>query len=293
LNPEKPLWLVIAPVLFLILWSGGYAVAKFGLQFAEPLTLLVLRYLFVVLFMAILFVVLKPPLPKNRSDWFHLAVVGLLIQAVYFGMCYLAFRAGVAAATVALLMSLQPILVGIMAPGWTGESVGWRRWAGLSLGLLGTAVVIITRSQIEAPTLIGFFFAALALIGITGGTLWEKKFGLSHHPVVANLVGFSTALVCILPFMFFLETMQVNWTWEFSAALAYLVIGNSVIAMGLLLAMIRAGDVSSVSALFFLVPPLAALVAWALLGEIMPTFAWFGMAIAAAGVYLATRRNPA
>ena len=88
---------------------------------------------------------------------------------------------------------------------------------------------------------------------------------------------------------FWLETMEVNWTWEFTAALAYLVVGNSVIAVGLLLAMIRAGDVSSVSALFFLVPPLAALVAWLLLGEIMPPVAWLGMAAAAIGVFVATR----
>ena len=84
--------------------------------------------------------------------------------------------------------------------------------------------------------------------------------------------------------------MRIDWTWQFSAALAYLVIGNSVIAVGLLLAMIRAGDVSRVSALFFLVPPLAALIAWAMLGEIMPPLAWGGMAVASLGVFLATRR---
>ena len=96
-----------------------------------------------------------------------------------------------------------------------------------------------------------------------------------------------------MPFMFWLETMEVTWTLEFGAALAYLVIGNSVIAVGLLLAMIRAGDVSSVSALFFLVPPLAALLAWLMLGEVMPPYAWAGMAIAAAGVFVATRQQRA
>ncbi len=90
--------------------------------------------------------------------------------------------------------------------------------------------------------------------------------------------------------MLLTETMEVNWTWEFSAALAYLVIGNSVIAVGLLLAMIRAGDVGKVSALFYLVPPMAAVLAWFLLGEIMPPLAWAGMAVAAVGVYLATRK---
>lgn len=291
MGSDRPLWLVLAPAMFLVLWSAGYAVAKFGLIYSEPLTLLALRYGLVVLIMGVFFAFLRPPLPKSNSEWGHLAMVGFLIQSVYFGMCYLAFKAGVAAGTVALLMSLQPILVALVAPGWTGEKVGWNRWTGLALGLLGTAVVIVARASIEPPTMIGFLCAALALFGITAGSLWEKKFGLSHHPVTANLVGFGAGLIGILPAMFWFETMEVNWTWGFTAALAYLVIGNSVVAVGLLLAMIRVGDVSSVSALFFLVPPLAAFLAWLLLGEIMPRIAWIGIFIAALGVFLATRKS--
>ncbi|MEP0940869.1 MAG: DMT family transporter [Rhizobiaceae bacterium] len=291
MQPSRPIWLAAAPVLFLILWSAGYAVAKVALIYSEPMTLLALRFGSVVAIMAVLFVIIRPPLPKSPADWGHLAVVGFLIQCVYFGMSYVAFHAGIAAGTVALLMSFQPILVALLAPGWTGESIGWRRWVGLLLGLLGTAIVIIARSNIEPPTFWGFFSALLALIGITAGSFWEKRFGLDHHPVTANLVGFSVGLIGILPAMFWLESMQVNWTWEFSAALAYLVIGNSVIAVGLLLAMIRAGDVSRVSALLFLVPPLAALLAWVLLDEVMPTLAWPGLLVAAFGVYLATRKS--
>ncbi len=241
--------------------------------------------------MAGLFVVIRPALPKTLMDWVHISIVGVLIQALYFGMCFLAFRAGVAAGTVALLMSLQPILVGLIAPSWTGESIGWKRWAGLILGLIGAAIVIAARTNIEPPTLFGFGCMALALFGITTGTLWEKRFGLAHHPIVQNLAGYAAALVFILPFMIALEPMTVEWTWQLSAALSYLVIGNSLIAVGLLLAMIRAGDVSSVSALFFLVPPLAALLAWLMLGEIMPPVAWIGMALAAIGVFVATRSS--
>ena len=290
---QRPAWLILAPFIFLCLWSGGYTVAKIGLIHAEPMTLLALRYFLVVAIMAVFFVVLRPALPKTPAEWLHLAMVGFLIQTIYFGLTYLALRADVAAGTVALLMSLQPILVGLTAPRWTGEAIGWRRWAGLALGLLGAAIVIIARSSVEAPSLIGFTFAVLGLLGITAGTLWEKRFGLSHHPVTANLVGFAAGLLGILPLMFWLETMQVRWSFEFVAALSYLVIGNSVIATGLLLAMIRAGDVSRVSALFFLVPPLAALLAWLMLGEVMPPLAWGGMAVAAIGVLIATRDGAA
>ncbi len=290
MTPPKPLWLALAPVMFLCLWSMGYVVAKIGLKYAEPMTLLVLRYAAVVLIMGVLFLILRPPLPKTPADWGHVAFVGFLIQAIYFGMSYFAFRAGVAAGTVALIMSLQPIIVALIAPRWSGEAISARMWIGLTLGLIGAGIVIIARSSIAAPSIFGFLFCALGLAGITIGSLWEKRFGLTHHPVTANLIGFTAGLMFVAPLMLATETMRVNWTWEFSAALAYLVIGNSVIAVGLLLAMIRAGDVGKVSALFYLVPPLAAILAWLLLQEVMPPLAWAGMAVAAVGVWLATRK---
>ncbi|MEM7258847.1 MAG: DMT family transporter [Pseudomonadota bacterium] len=282
-------WLDFAPVIFLCLWSGGYATAKLGLQYAEPLTFLAIRFASVVVIMLLLFFYLRPALPQTRAEWLHLAVVGFLLQSVYFGFSYLGFAAGVAAGTLALIMSLQPVLVGLIAPSWNAESVSWQRYCGLALGLVGVAIVIISRSGIEPPSFIGFGCALFALCGITVGSLWEKRYGVSQHPVVANLVGYTVGLLGIVPFVFLLETRAVVWTTELVAALAYLVIGNSVIAVGLLLAMIRAGEVSRVSALLYLVPPIAALIAWLLLGEVMPVLAWPGIAIAAAGVYIATR----
>ena len=121
--------------------------------------------------------------------------------------------------------------------------------------------------------------------------LYEKRFGLSHHPVISNLGQYGAGLIFIFPIAYSIETMQVQWTGTLVATLAYLVIGNSVLAMTLLLAMIRAGEVSRVSALLFLVPPLAAIFGWLLLGEIMPPVAWLGMALAGIGVIIATRKK--
>jgi len=287
---EKPWWLIAAPVIFLFLWSGGYVVAKVGLVYSPPLTLLALRFACVVVLMAVLFVFIRPELPKTAKGWGHLAMVGLLMQTVYFGMSYIAFMNGIAAGTAALIMSLQPILVAIIAPGWSGEHVSIRQWGGLMLALAGTAIVIIARSEVGPAPVLGLVCAAIALAGITSATLWEKRFGVSHHPVTTNLIGYAAGLIGILPFMFWLETPQIDWTWNFAAALAYLVIGNSVIAVGLLLAMIRAGQVSKVSALLFLVPPLSALMAWLVLNEVMPPTAWLGLVMAGAGVFLATRK---
>ncbi len=284
---------MFAPGIFLVMWSTGYVAAKFGLGYIEPLTFLALRFACVVVIMAALFLVLRPPLPRSREEWMHLAIVGFLLQSLYFGMCYMAFKAGLAVGTLALILSLQPIIVGLVAPRWSGEAVGWRRWNGLLLGLAGAVVVIVARSEISTPSALGFLFAALALFGITGGSLWEKRFGVSHHPVTANLVGFTAGFVGVLPFAVVFEAIQIEWSWQLAVSLAYLIIGSSLIAVGLLLAMIRAGDVSRVSALFFLVPPMAAAVAWLVLDEVMPPAAWAGMVIAGLGVFLATSQKKA
>lgn len=290
-DSTRPAWLAAAPFLFLGLWSGGYVAAKIGLRDIQPLTLLCVRYALVVALMAVLFLILRPRLPRTRLEWVHLAVVGLLIQTVYFGFSYLAFGQGVAAATVALVMSLQPILVAMLAPWLAGERVGPRRWAGLLLGLAGTVTVILARAQIEAPAALGLAFAVVALFGMIAATLYEKRLGVSSHPVTANLIGFAAGLAGILPAALMLEDQTVAWTPSLAGVLAYLVLGNSLIATTVLLAMIRHGEVARVSALMFLVPPLAAVLAWWTLGEVMPPLAWAGLVLAGVGVWLATARQ--
>jgi drug/metabolite transporter (DMT)-like permease len=290
---DQPAWLTFAPATFLIMWSTGYVAAKFGLGYIEPITFLALRFACVVVIMAVLFAILRPPLPTTLAGYMHLAIVGFLLQALYFGMCYMAFNSGLSVGTLALILAMQPILVGLIAPRWSGEAVGWRRWAGLVLGLIGAAIVITARSEIATPPAVGFAFAALALVGITGSALWEKRFGVSHHPVTANLIGFAAGFLGVAPFMVAFETMQIVWTWQLIAALAYLIVATSLIGVGLLLAMIRSGDVAKVSALFFLVPPMAATCAWLVLDEVMPPMAWLGMAIAAFGVFIATNKRSA
>jgi drug/metabolite transporter (DMT)-like permease len=291
MTAKKPLWLALAPAIFLLLWSGGFSVAKLGLQHAEPLSFLALRYATVLVILLPLFVVLRPPLPSRAIDWLHLFIVGFLIQAVYFGLCYIAFTAGVSAGGVAIIVCLQPILVGLVAPRFTGERVGLRRWAGLVLGLAGAAAVIVSNAAVEVRSLGGVLAAIGGLLGITAGTLWEKRFGLNHHPIVSNGVQYVAGLVGTVPLALAFEHFAFDWSPAFVGAWAYLVIANSLIAMTLLLAMIRAGEVARVSSLFYLVPPLTGLIAWPLLGEALAPLGWAGFALAAVGVALASRKT--
>ncbi|WP_366657687.1 DMT family transporter [Fodinicurvata sp. EGI_FJ10296] len=292
-NPQngeaKPVWLRGAPGIFLLLWSLGFPVAVIGVRYAEPMTLLVLRFVCVLAVLVPLAFWLRPPLPVRGRDWADLAIVGFLIQAVYFGLCYVAFSFGASAGAVALIVSLQPIVVALLAPSVVGEAIGRRRWVGLILGLSGAVIVIAARSEVDGTSAIGVLCAVGALMGMCTATLYEKRFGRGHHPVTSNLVQYAVGLAATLPVALVLEGMAVTWSPALAGALAYLVIGNSLIAITLLLAMIRHGEASRVSALFYLVPPTAAVLAWILIGETMPPLAWAGMALAAAGVALASR----
>ncbi|MBU65798.1 MAG: EamA family transporter [Cupriavidus sp.] len=287
-----PLWLRIAPAMFLLLWSSGFVFLKLGLQYADPLTFLALRYACVVALLIGPCLWIRPALPPGIAPWLHLAMVGLLIQAGYFAFTYLSLKFGMSAGAVALVTSQQPILIGLLAPALAGERVDATRWAGLALGVAGATMVIMAKSSIDLSSPLALVFAVLALLAMTTGTLWEKRFGVSVHPVLANTVQYAVGLMVTAPLAFLLEPMHVQWTAGLFGSLAYLVIGNSLVAITLLLAMIRHGEASRVSALFFLVPPVTAVIAFAVLGEAIPPMAWPGMAIAAAGLYLVMRRRP-
>jgi drug/metabolite transporter (DMT)-like permease len=286
---ESPLWLKIAPLLFLLLWSGGYSAVKIGLASIEPIFFLAVRYVAVLMVLVPAYVIFRPALPASPAAWRHLAVVGLLIQGLYFGGTNLAIKLGASAAGLALILALQPILVAVLAPRMVGEPASARIWLGLVLGLAGAVVAIVAKAQTGDATPSGIVTAAMALLCITAGTLYEKRFGGSHHPIIANGVQCGVALLVSLPLALATEDCRIQWSWPFVFSLAYLAIGNSIVAMTLLFALVRRGAAARATALLFLVPPTSALIASHLLGETMPPAVWLGMALAAAGVAIVRR----
>lgn len=284
-----PSVLRVAPVIFLLLWSGGYTAVRIAIRHVGPMSLLALRYAIVVVILLVAVAALRPAFPRGWRPYVQLAVIGLLVQVGYFGFTNLALAAGVSVAVTALIGSLQPIVVAVVAPWTVGERVGGRHWVGLALGLAGAAIVILARSRLQL-SVFGVGAAVGALLAISGGTLVERRFGVNHHPLASNLVQYAVGVVVAVPLAFIVEgSVRVSSSPEMWLALSYLVVGNSLISITLLLAMVRAGQAARVSALFFLVPPLSALYALVVLSEPLPVAGWLGMALAAAGVAIVTR----
>ncbi|WP_142850773.1 DMT family transporter [Telmatospirillum sp. J64-1] len=278
----------IAPALFVILWSTGFIGAKYGLPYAEPLTFLLLRFLLVVALMAPLALLLRAPWPRRPAEIGHTAIAGLLVHAGYLSGIFAAIAMGLPAGLAALVAGLQPLLTAIAAGWLLGETVRLRQWGGLGLGLAG--VVMVVWNKIDLGTdLSGLPLAVFALFSITAGTLYQKRFCSAMDLRSGTVVQYGAAALALAVLIPFFETMEVAWTGEFIFALGWLVIVLSVGAITLLYRLIRSGSASKVASLFYLVPPVTAVMAWALFGEALTGLALAGMAVTAAGVILASR----
>ncbi len=281
----------LAPFAFVLLWSGGFSAVAFALPHAGALTLQVLRYLCVVAILLPAFLLLRLRLPE-RAAMAHLLRMGLVVQFGYFAAMNLAQAHGMGPGAVALIIGLQPVVVALLAPAVCGDApVGRRGWVGLALGLAGAAMVIASGSGVAAGGWLGLGFAVAALLLMAAGALMERRGGRPVHLVTANLVMCAVGLAATLPVALLSETMRVEWAPGLFGGLAYLVLVNSLVSLSLLFLMLRHGEAARVSAVFFLVPPVAAGIAWAVLGATMAPLAIAGTAVAAAGVALVAWRG--
>ncbi|GGE03137.1 peptide ABC transporter ATP-binding protein [Aureimonas endophytica] len=270
-------------------WASGFGVAKIGLRYAEPLTFLSLRFGLIVALLVPVFLVLRPLVPSSRAGWGRLAIVGFLIQSVYFGLAYLGMSLGVSAGTAAVIASLQPLLVAIAAPLVSNERIGRGRWAGFALGAVGALLVVTAGEGFQASFDAGVWLCVGSAIGMAAATLYQKRFPVAAHPVTVNLVQYVVGFATVAPLALWLETGSIDWTAELAFALGWLIVANSIIAVSLLIFMVGRSEAARVSALFFLVPPVAALFGWLLLDEVIGVQSWFGIGMALVGVRLVSR----
>lgn len=280
-----------APFLFLLLWSGGYSFAKLGLDHVEPLTMLALRYGLAVLVLLAALLFYKPTWPKQPSHWLAIATTGFLIQCVYFGLAYLSMKHGMHAGTTAIIMALQPILVAATSPFIASTQGSRKLWLGLVMGFLGVLLVVWSDGQLGAGSLYATGLALMALGGITGATLFEKWHGRKTDPVVSGLVQYVVGFSVLFPAARESETMLIDWHPALIISLAYLVVANSLISIALYIALIHRGDATRISAFMYLVPPLALIFAWLILGESIGLLTLAGLALSVTGVYIVNKQS--
>lgn len=279
-----------APLTFVFLWSTGFISAKYGMPYAGPLTFLFARMGLVVLVLAAIVVVMRVPLPGPRDAW-HSLVTGFLVQTLYLGGVFVALSQGVPAGISALLPGLQPILTATLASRFLGERVNAVQWSGLVLGLIGVLLVLNDRNVAMSGTALGWVASVLSLIGITLGTLYQKRYGGAIDWRSGNLVQFAGSAAVFGIACYAIETRAIDWTPQFILALGWSVIVLSVLTIALMYWLIRRIPASRVASLFYLVPAVTAVIAWLMFGEALNALAIAGMVLCAGGVFLVNYRS--
>jgi drug/metabolite transporter (DMT)-like permease len=286
--PASSAWVRAMPAVFVLIWSTGFIVARYGMPHAPPLKFLAVRYALSVLCFLIWVWVARVQWPRERAQWGHLAVTGVLMQAGYLGGVWAAVRAGMGSGLIALLVGVQPVLTAVWLS-MRGGSISRRQWTGLALGFAGLVLVVLRKlgqgGEVNALTM---GLALMALVSITSGTLYQKRFVAPCDVRIAGAVQLAAALLATLPFAA-LEADSIQWNLQSGGAMVWSVLALSLGGSSLLYMLIQRGTATAVTSLLYLVPPCTALMAWLLFAEPITVPTLVGIAMTAVGVSLVVR----
>jgi drug/metabolite transporter (DMT)-like permease len=289
-NGSGDLAVASVPFIFVILWSSGYIVAKITLDYAQPFTMLLLRFLMVSAIFAAIAVATRAPWPRRRAEYFNLALVGVLLQTVYLGGIYAGLQLGISAGVSSLVMALQPIITAAVVGPLFGERVRPLQWLGLVFGFAGVALVLADKVELDFDGWAGIGFCFAALAGITIATLYQKRFGTGSDLRTGQAVQYLAAAIATAPIAFSVGIGEIDWSLPFLLALAWILFPLSVGTYTLYLWLIRRNAATRVTSYLYLVPPVTALAAWPIFGETMGPVALAGMVVAVAGVALVVKK---
>ncbi|MCM5680412.1 DMT family transporter [Schlegelella sp. S2-27] len=278
------------PWVFVLVWSTGFIVARYGMPYAPPLGFLSWRYALSIACFLVWIRLARAAWPQGAAQWAHLGVTGALMHAGYLGGVWAAVKAGMGAGTIALIVGLQPVLtaVWVTSIGGAGTRVTGRQWGGLTLGLAGLALVVWRKLGLGELNALNLSLAIFALVSITVGTLYQKRFLKPCDARTANTVQLMAALAVSLPFALF-EAEAIRLHPHFVGAMAWSVLGLTLGGSSLLYVLIQRGAATSVTSLLYLVPPCTAAMAWLLFGEPLGASTLAGMALTAFGVWLVVK----
>ena len=285
------------PAVFVLIWSTGFIVAKFGLPFAPPLTFLTIRYFLSIACFLVWIWLARAVWPSDKKQWWHLAVAGVLVHAGYLGGVWVAVKGGMGSGLAALIVGFQPILtalwlssVGSSTSEKPGQAVvSKRQWLGLLLGLAGLLLVLARKFDATSEvTLLTLGATVFALLCITTGTLYQKHHVTATDVRTANAIQLGAALAVTLPFAM-LEAEAIVWNASFVGAMAWAVLALTLGGSSLMFMLIQRGAATTVTSLLYLVPPTTALMAWVLFDEAITFVTLLGIALTAMGVSLVVR----
>ena len=281
-------WLNAMPWLFVLIWSTGFIVARYGMPNSPPFTFLLWRYVFSILCFVLWVKWARVPWPQGRVQWWHLAVTGVLMHAGYLGGVWAAVKVGMGAGLTALIVGLQPVITAIWLSA-RGGHVTRRQWQGLALGFVGLAMVVSRKLEggIEV-TPWSLTMITMALVSITTGTLYQKRFVQPCDVRSANAVQLMAAYVVTLP-LALMETEPALWNAEMAWAMVWAVLVLTLGGSSLFYILIQRGAAASVTSLLYLVPPTTAVMAWILFNEPITLVTLAGIVVTAAGVSLVVR----
>ena len=276
------------PVVFVLIWSTGFIVARYGMPLSPPLKFLATRYALSILCFLPWIMLAKVAWPQSRAQWQHLAVVGVLMHACYLGGVWAAVKEGMGSGLAALIVGLQPVLTAIWLSS-TGSRVSPRQWLGLLLGLTGLVMVVSNKFGAGGEAhWHNILLAVGALLGITVGTLYQKRFVSPCDVRTANVVQLGAALLVSLP-LAWMEPQPMQWNAQLAGAMAWSVLALTLGGSSLFYLLIQRGAAASVTSLMYLVPPCTALLAWLLFAEPITAITLVGTLLTAVGVSLVVR----
>ena len=287
----EQLTIAAAPGLFVILWASGFIGAKLGLPYAEPLTFLFLRMFGAVLLLGVVALYLRPKWP-DRNGVLDSCAIGVFMHTLYLGGVYISIGNGLPAALSALIVGLQPLLTSTIANRLLGERVVARQWGGLVLGTAGVYLVVQDKATTAGAKPVAWVASIVALLSITFGTIYQKRFGSGIDWRPGMLIQYAAAGILFALGAMAFETRIVHWTPEFLFALSWLILVLSIGAIWLLYFLISRAAATRVVSLFYLTPPVTALMAWALFSERLALATLVGMVLCVTAVFLVNWQSP-
>ncbi len=286
------MFIKMIPFLFVILWSSGFVGARYGLIYAEPMTLLSLRMLLtVLLFGGLLALFKRQSIPRGNALW-HASVAGLLIHGLYLGGTYQAIYWGMPVGLTSLLVGTQPVMTVLLLVIMTPQRFTVSQWIGLGIGFVGISFVLLGNLewQSEEKQWAAVGMCLLSLFGITVGTLYQKRFCQQSDLLGGTLVQYMAAAVLFIPLALKVESMSIQWTTTFVLTMVWLVVVLSCVAVLLLLYMVEHGASSNVASIFYLVPPTTAIQAWFAFDESLDGLGILGFILTALAVYFVVKK---